>query len=242
MDNYKTCPFCKKSILKSSSVCPNCTRVLIETITTQRTENPEILTQKPQEKKQYHFFEYLKNLRSKIPINISIIPIIFFLLLVFSQLNSSKTPMPQETCLENGKNYNSLSNGTVIHSLPYDKNNLGELKIENGSQYDAIAKLVNSLTNTSVYSVYIAAGSNYSIKQIPDGKFQLLFSLGKDWDLSNNKFKSCKTFARFDDSFIFTTTRQFYGLEYSTFRVTLNPVVGGTAKTNEIVETEFDKY
>lgn len=138
-----------------------------------------------------------------------------------------------------GQTFNSLPNGQQI-SNSYSQeyfDGRGQLKITNGTSDDAVVKIINVSTNASVAEFYILANNNYTVYGIPDGNFNLFFSLGKNWSDSEGKFITCKSFTKFDDPFNFVTT----DTQYSTFEVTLNPVAGGTASTTSVDESEFNK-
>ena len=137
-----------------------------------------------------------------------------------------------------------LSNGTVIRSVKL--NGEGELKINNGSSTDAVAKLVDPQTDRCVASVYICARAVYTLKGIPDGNYRLLFGLGEDWDNAKSFFSRPQGASEFSDMLPFTTESRSDGnyIHHKSpiWRVTLNPVLGGNARTHTVSMTEFDKY
>ncbi len=144
------------------------------------------------------------------------------------------------------RSYNSLPNGTIIHSNAYYLNGSGELKIDNGTSHDALVKLVRISTNRSVFTIYIKANNSYRIHNISDGNYKLIFIQGRDWDATNLTFLIDKSFSKFRDNFPFSTNEvtRYDGVyeEYTMWEVTLYPVSGGTAETDNILENEFDKY
>ena len=130
----------------------------------------------------------------------------------------------------------SLSTGTIIKSrLAYLQGD-GELEIDNGTNSDALAKLITG--GTSIYSVYIKANTNYTIKNITDGTYWLIFSLGNDWNSATKTFNQSTGYSSFADTFDFTTT----DTEYTTYSVSLNPVEGGTAQLNDVDASRFNQY
>jgi hypothetical protein len=133
----------------------------------------------------------------------------------------------------------SLATGTVLHensAFFNGYNGQSELTIENGSGYDALVKLVYS--NHSVYTVYIRQNDTYSIKNITDGTYTVLFAFGTNWDKINSVFLKDQSFSKFDDTFDFTTTTT----RYSHYTITLNPVLGGTASTSSVNSSQFNNY
>lgn len=154
------------------------------------------------------------------------------------KLTTPKIPITKKT-------YTSLPTGTKIGSY-YTREGQGQLKIDNGTNLDAVVKLVNLSTNRSIYSVYIKSKDIYWIKNIPNGRYKLLFSLGKDWDSESKKFLQFRTFSKFQDNLNFVTRETISQdrilTEYTVFEVTLHPIPGGKAKTEDISEAEFDLY
>ncbi|MFH1564603.1 MAG: hypothetical protein ABIC82_02010 [bacterium] len=128
----------------------------------------------------------------------------------------------------------------------YYLNGLGELQIKNETSLDAIAKLVNTTLNKSVFTVYIKANTTYTINKVKDGNYKLFFNLGNDWDTEVKAFSVNSSYEVFEDLFDFTTREYEEGdyirTKYSTFEVTLNPVIGGTAETENINVAEFANY
>ncbi len=130
----------------------------------------------------------------------------------------------------------SLPTGSVIKLRSAYKQGDGTLEINNGTDSDAEAKLITA--GTSVFSVYIKAHTNYTIQNITDGTYWLAFALGTDWDNQTLKFNRPAGYSSFADTFDFTTT----DTQYTTYSVTLNPVAGGTAQTNNVNSSQFDAY
>ena len=132
----------------------------------------------------------------------------------------------------------------LINSI-FKKNNIyikgdGELQINNGTSLDAVAKLIRG--GTSVLTVYIKANSNYTMLNISDGTYWLAFAQGLDWDSTTKKFRRNKQYSVFEETFNFITTEDSNYYYPSGFEVTLNPVIGGTAETEDIPGSQFDQY
>lgn len=134
----------------------------------------------------------------------------------------------------------SLSNGTILKKNSAYLQGDGELQIKNGTDLDAVAKLIRS--GTSILTVYIKANSTYTTRNISDGICWLAFAQGLDWDSTIQKFKRNTQYSAFEDTFDFTTTEDGQYYYNSIFKVTLNPVIGGTAETNDIPGNQFDQY
>ena len=117
---------------------------------------------------------------------------------------------------------------------------LGTLTISNGTSSDAIAKLVNLATGKSHREIYIRAGSSSTLSNIAPGAYELLFSMGRDYAPSLRKFLSDAEYSKFDQPLDFQQTRDAYGINYKTFRVTLDKTKFGNASTSTIDESLFD--
>jgi hypothetical protein len=134
----------------------------------------------------------------------------------------------------------SLSSSTVLKKPA--RRGPGSLQVANGNSQDAYLKLVDS--SKLVAAFYVKSNSTFTLKRIPDGVYQLLFVSGDDWDAKTKTFTRNASFTKFDRDLEFVTSRQTKGTRiytrYTRFRVTLNPVIDGTAKTSEIDEREFN--
>jgi len=268
----KRCPFCKEEISKFNTSCPNCGRVIIETIENfdfgknvlRRNKSSyfrkikKILTNfwsrledlinkiknkfRPKKKIYTYQFDKWKKYKKIIFILVAVIIIILI-------INSSNN-------IEYGKNdlaippiqkeYISLPNGTIINSIPLYLDGLGEIRIDNGTNVDALAKLVKNYPHISVYTVYIKAKSVYKMTEISDGYYDLYFAHGQDWDEINQKFSVNVSYSKFEDGFDFVTQNEYLldgvNTRYTTFEVTLHSVLGGSAETDKVSEKEFNQF
>lgn len=140
----------------------------------------------------------------------------------------------------------SLPNGTIL----LRKNNhkgLGKLTIDNGTDEDAVVKMVRVDTHKKDYcKVYIKSHSQIVVDGVKPGNYELVFELGRDWDKDGRHFRDDRSFSKFDDALTFAETPSLdeFGrgrTEYSIKRVTLNAVPEGTAHTTGMSEHEFDE-
>lgn len=112
----------------------------------------------------------------------------------------------------------------------------GELTIKNGLDLDTVAILASSEEpEVPLMAVYIRAGASHTIREIRDSTYVLYFSLGEDWDNDSKKFIGKAVYQRFEDEFDFEASPG----TYTTWEVTLHPVIGGTAGTEHLDEDEF---
>jgi len=139
-----------------------------------------------------------------------------------------------------------FANGKIFQKDKSFFNGLGQLEIKNGTSEDAVAKLVNSSIRKSVMTVYIRRNSDYNINGIYDGNYSLYFDLGRCYDEKQNIFLENNSPSKFDELLNFNTssynTSDGVTTNYHTFRVTLNPVLGGTARTSDVPLKEFMSY
>lgn len=130
-----------------------------------------------------------------------------------------------------------LATGTFVYDAAR-RNGQGTLTIENGQDLDAVA-ILTTLDDTPVASVYIRSGGTFTITGIEDGVYNLYFTLGENWDSLSSSFTSRTQFFRFEDPLPFETSRTLSQILYTTFTVTLQPVVGGTADTAPVDASQF---
>ena len=257
----KNCPHCKTTINQSDDVCPNCGRVLIERFNTTPKYKPPV-------DKDRSIKTFLTTLKKSVIVKTCIfgsvlwvnfkkivpfIVIIGIFVIAITQKNGNIVPVSvipnnEKNYIEptlapviptkDPKDYISLSSGKVFYRDTHNFWGAGELSINNGSDSDAILKLVNIATNKSVLTVYIKARSVYDIAKISDGNYKVLFNLGNDWNDQLKAFNQNSGYEVFEENLDFLTTNT----KYSTFSITLNPVVGGDARTSDVKPEDFGNY
>lgn len=244
----KKCPFCKKEIELNTIKCPFCTGTLIEKF--EQVEQVKFKYVSPNKDNTDLFNKTRKSLNDKQTIiikwfkynkirTIVIILLCLFVILIFTDKRVEPVEIPNVPIV-------SLNNGTLLKSNPIYLDGFGTLEIKNGTGQDAIAKLINYNIDRSIYTVYIKANSVYTIKDISDGKYKLMFSLGRNWDQIGNQFLQDKSYEAFEESFNFTTDvyneNGYQITDYTVFEVSLNPVINGDAKTTTVNPVEFSNY
>ena len=135
------------------------------------------------------------------------------------------TPLPSPTLTRR------LATGTVIKEVG-PRNGDGELTVENGLDLDAVAVLSR---DGWLLAVYVRHNSSHTVTGIPDGSYELYFTLGEDWDAEQGAFTRRRDLSRFEEPFPFTST----ATTYSIWSVTLHPVPGGTANSQDVPENQF---
>src|SRR6202043_4135460 len=110
---------------------------------------------------------------------------------------------------------------------------LGQLKIVNGTERDAVAVLIDGVTELSKRAIYVRSGEAGEIASVPAGNYRLRFQLGRQW-LREGRFCEPESTSEFDDPFDFREVATGAGTNYSTFEVSLHPVINGTARTHSL--------
>lgn len=251
-NKIKFCPFCREEMDFDRNECPSCKRVLVEKISSNQkyTDNELDFNSQSKESIFSKFINFCKKINySKFLFNKYIVIFfgVIFYVWIFSGDDSSynsnniKVPLPPPSTLTTEDIISlpadvSLANGTILKKSGVFLRGNGELQIKNGTELDAVAKLIRN--GTSVLTVYIKANNNYTLLNISDGIYWLAFTQGSDWDSATQKFKRNIEYSVFDETFNFATTER----QYTTFEVTLNPVLGGTAKTSNVDPQQFSDY
>jgi hypothetical protein len=126
---------------------------------------------------------------------------------------------------------NSLPNGTEI--IPYTGKGHGELQVSNGTDEDAVLKLVKG--QSLVRFVYITKHSSVNLKDVAPGTYLIFFSHGLDWDKYINKFNRNCSYTKFDEVFPYSEEEGYYSI----YKITLHPVPDGNAQTSPMDESVF---
>jgi hypothetical protein len=124
------------------------------------------------------------------------------------------------------------TSGTEFRSAPRD--GLGRLEIANGGTHDAYAVLVNGVTNRPFRAMLVRAGDEAAFTKVRPGTYRLRFLLGTGWTKGGKHFCQRVSASEFERVMEFEETQRSDGIEYSTYRISLQAVPGGTGKTHFI--------
>ncbi|WP_405150952.1 hypothetical protein OG589_19265 [Sphaerisporangium sp. NBC_01403] len=127
------------------------------------------------------------------------------------------------------------ANGSFLRAG--SRNGNGRLTVDNGGKSDAVLTLVRGKTRLT--SFYVRKGRKATVTGVPDGAYKVFFTGGADWDRATRSFTRNCSFERFEDTLKFRTIRSATVIQYSTWTITLQPVVGGKAKTSEVDPDSF---
>ena len=110
----------------------------------------------------------------------------------------------------------------------------GSLEVRNGTQGDAVVKLVTlDDPPQAVLAVFVRASESTTISAIPRRTYRLVFLQGSRWSDERGTFSCPKAAKEFEETF------DFAGADWE---VTLYGVPGGTAQTDNLDPKVFDSY
>ena len=160
-------------------------------------------------------------------------------------------PEPEHTATESVPPEPEVTASPLLHrSLPTGTTFVqqiggghGRLKVENGTNYDALIKIFAS-DRRIVASCYVRAGDYLLYDQVPDDRYAVLYSTGEDWDGDAQQFTRKSTYSRMDKIFEFRTTseRNSSGVQtsYTEEIITLNIEENGNLPIEEISAAQFN--
>jgi tetratricopeptide (TPR) repeat protein len=122
----------------------------------------------------------------------------------------------------------------------------GILTIQNGTESDALVKVVSLSGPKLWHKVLVPVGGQRKIEGVPYGHFQILFALADSIDVATGELNGNPRASKFEKSLAYTTSSKLEGQSIITtttsYSLTLHPVVGGNAKTEKISVDEFKKF
>jgi hypothetical protein len=130
----------------------------------------------------------------------------------------------------------NLTNGLVFRQTRVGPHTL---KTTNGFSSDAVVRLLD-MAGRTVLSFYVTAGGVVTIDSVPEGVFTIHFATGREFSRTCGYFLSDVSSRRFVNVGSFETRFQGNYRYTSSLKITLNPVVGGTAQTVSDDDTTFD--
>ena len=133
------------------------------------------------------------------------------------------------------KNGSRPPNGKLIRAGK--RKGQAEFIIDNGGSGDAVVTL--SRKGKPAVSVYVRKDKKYTVEGVPDGSYAVFFTGGTAWDAKARAFGRKCAFQRFENPLEFRTTRTASQVQYQRWTITLQPVVGGTARTDDVDPNDF---
>jgi hypothetical protein len=120
---------------------------------------------------------------------------------------------------------------------------LGSLRIENGTNLDAVVALFDTSSSDpreARRAVYVRTSETATITGIAVGTYALKFKLGLDWEEATRSFTFDSSCSEFVDPMTYTETQTNEATFYRVKEVTLQAVPGGNARTKTIDAAQFD--
>ena len=109
-----------------------------------------------------------------------------------------------------------------------------QVKVDNGTDQDGVVIMVKT-DNTVVVAFYVRTKEQFVLFGVPNGKVQVYFSTGKDWDGNKKKFLTGPTYNSLDSPLNFITT----GDVGAQWNVSLVSGLGSPTPSSEITPDQF---
>jgi hypothetical protein len=172
---------------------------------------------------------------------------IFFFVIIGQTFNSDDTttalnlpapsnPIETTNVLPSNNQNRILANGTVLRKNYIYLNGQGTLTIKNGNAEDSVLKLISATGGKLAYYVYISANSVFTIDNISDGTYRVLYETGADWDGSD--FTRNQSYSAFEDALDYGTDET----TYTTYTISISPEINGNAQTDNVDPSTFYQY
>lgn len=136
--------------------------------------------------------------------------------------------------------YNSLPTGTSI-GPDFCTGGHGVLTVENGTDVDAVARLYDAATYRTVCWFFVRAGESHRKTAIPEGTYELVYTLGLNWVESEDTFGWRPSYTRFGRTLRYYEQEAAGDIQYHDISVTLQPVIGGNVRAQKISRQDFLK-
>ncbi|MEQ1935722.1 MAG: hypothetical protein ABL962_17840 [Fimbriimonadaceae bacterium] len=110
----------------------------------------------------------------------------------------------------------------------------GELRVQNGTNLDAIMNLTNPTTNKRFLSVYVRAGADVSVPRIRANSYKAVYLLGSLFDEAQLIFSADVVGGEFEENLRFDRVTDQPAGQRSVWSLTLHPVRDGRAKVTPL--------
>ena len=109
-----------------------------------------------------------------------------------------------------------------------------QIKVDNGTDLDGVIVMIKA-DNTLLVAFYVRTKEQFVLFGIPNGKVQVYFSTGKDWDGNHKKFLTAPTYSLLDSPLNITTA----GDVGSQWNVSLVSGLGSLTPSSEVTPDQF---
>lgn len=126
--------------------------------------------------------------------------------------------------------YEATRPGSGSQTADSPERGLGAFHVRNSTGRDAVVVLMQG--DAQKRAVYVRDGERATIARVAVGAYEIRFATGRWWD--GTEFRKDGRYQEFDRAAVFDEKPGEQGTTYSEFEVSLQPVVGGNARTRSI--------
>lgn len=131
----------------------------------------------------------------------------------------------------------------------YDTTMHNYLRIKVGENTDAVVKLIEKTKDKTIRMIYIRAGQQFDVINIPTGRYYVKIAYGKDWVFTSKnscqgEFKENALYKQSKQMFDFKKIKVKDGYQIANFELTLDMKIeegSGTMKNVAITKEQFNK-
>ncbi len=132
---------------------------------------------------------------------------------------------------------NALDNGAMLYNDGAD--GLGELSIDNATQYDALVKLVSADSMRTVKTIYVQGNNSAVLANIAPGAYIVRYGLGLDLDPARGIFTRSAVYVEFSEPIEYTEVKSGSQIKYKVYELTLNTAHSASTDIDDISAAEF---
>ncbi|HEY2203509.1 MAG TPA: hypothetical protein VGH99_03395 [Pseudonocardia sp.] len=127
----------------------------------------------------------------------------------------------------------TLPNGAVVLDRRAGASGDGVLEVRNDGAADAVVML--SRGGSTLLSLAVSGGRTGRVDGVPDGDYDLFYTVGGDWDTGLSAFSRDCEFHRFTSPTTFTTRPAAGGSAYTIQTITLRGAADDSADTTQVL-------
>lgn len=126
---------------------------------------------------------------------------------------------------------------TGKYLVDINRNARATFKIENSGSSDVVVTLTKG-KNPDI-SVFVRKGRDFTVRGVPDGTYAIFYRSGGTWDNAAEGFGRNCSYSRFSNPLKFQTNRSGNRITWQDWTITLDPVLGGNAPTEQVDPDDF---
>lgn len=137
------------------------------------------------------------------------------------------------------KLYRTLATGTRLRP-DFRIDGKGLLSIDNGSDSDALVKVLNTSNHRVIRYVFIQQFSNIDLRNIPQGTYMVRFCFGEDFDAEQSGFTRPNSFFEFGQRLTFEEIEKEDRTQFTREEITLHTTPTGNVPRRQIDKSLFN--